>query len=817
MADDKGYYVFWGCPTELKTDQQYTYQMSTTGGDMTDVTYEFRWEFTCDGVTTKETIASGLTSLTYTWTATSVKFGPLMKKSKSGTLKLVVETSTGKMTYSKVLPLTISDSVKPSISGVTITRTNGFNNRSVSNMTSHKLSFNVAGLYGATQTVAVGVGDNNYTKSVNAVAGNAVTKVEFDIGTFDAGTSDTYKKTITIHITDSRGNVADTSTSIDIYKYVRPTVEASVYRNANEEAYIAFTPTIQTTVAGKANSTSLFYARSTLGESVVQTDLKTSPQKLNGADDVGKSYNVFVFLKDAVGGIAVARLVLPSNVPVMDIGSDGKTVTFFGTSPTTADKESLVIGKLASFGEKARIGYEDSAYTLIGSNGFSFYNATSGNRLVHIGVTDEYVYENEDDAWITLGLGNSANDFSLAIGKDNDAYEYSCAIGYNNFAQGCGCAIGNNCKVGLSVAGDESTGTLAAGVGVESYREGQCVFGMYNVIENGAGELDTNESQIFIVGNGTSDTNRSSAFIIYEDGHACVNNSFIVRGATHSRGIQVYDSSGTLGVKMYRDSEGGEIRIYAPNASAFWFMDAFDYNLRFGYNDGSSYSNNYTQITTDGRLVLINVINGTGGYFSGNIFANKFASNNDYTKAFSIYCPWKDGTNHDLLVRSDDGLYAAVGWAGSSSYKTIIRLRGQTCQYANASGTTTLSDERLKDDFQSLDKWEGFFDNLEPCAFKLKSGSSRRYHFGFKAQQVKESLEKAGLTTKDFAGFVTTKYDIDEDDPETTELYEQLGIKPGDDIHGLIYTEFVALQHNEIQKLKERVKNLETEINALKQ
>ena len=128
-----------------------------------------------------------------------------------------------------------------------------------------------------------------------------------------------------------------------------------------------------------------------------------------------------------------------------------------------------------------------------------------------------------------------------------------------------------------------------------------------------------------------------------------------------------------------------------------------------------------------------------------------------------------------------------------------------------------MSDERLKDDFQSLDKWEGFFDNIEPCAFKLKNGSSGRYHFGFKAQQVKESLEKAGLTTKDFAGFVTTKYVVDEDDPETTELYEQLGIKPGDDVHGLIYTEFVALQHNEIQKLKERVKNLETEINALKQ
>lgn len=736
MADDKGYYVFWDYPKELKTDQQYTYKMSTTGGDMTGVTYEFKWEFTCDGVTTKETIASGLTSLTYTWTPTSVKFGPLMKKSKSGTLKLIVTTSTGKMTYSTELPLTITDSIKPSISGITVTRTNGFNDRSVSNITSHKLSFNVAGLYGATQSVTVEIGANKYTKSVNAVAGNAVTKVEFDIGIFDAGTSDIYVKSVWIQVADSRGNTAKTSTSIDIYKYTRPTVEASVYRNANEEAYIAFTPTTQTTVAGKANSINTFYARTTLDTTAVQTDLKTSPQKLNGADDIGKSYNVFVFLKDDVGGIGVARLVLPSNVPVMDIGSDGKTVTFFGTSPETATVESVNICDSMHI--------EPYSINICGL-------VTINESLITLTNYDKYV-----DTTSRL----SPAGFTIL----NNKKEFLCGIGGYR--------------------------TIAVGT---------------NSVHHGGRLILTTDGQstaYFSV-----DTFMNSCEI-----YSTVSTDFKIGGSVNLR-----DSSGNLGVQMYRDSEGGEIRIYAPNATAFWFMDAFDYNLRFGYNGGSSYDSHFTQITTDGRLILSNNLHGITAYFSSNVYANKFASNNDYTKAFSVYCQWKDGANHDLLVRSYDGLYAAVGWAGSSSYKTIMRLRGQTCQYANASGTTTLSDERLKDDFQSLDKWEGFFDNLEPCAFKLKSGSSGRYHFGFKAQQVKESLEKAGLTTRDFAGFVTTKYDIDEDDPETTELYEQLGIKPGDDVHGLIYTEFVALQHNEIQKLKARVKYLESEINALKQ
>lgn len=741
MADDKGYYVFWDYPKELKTDQQYTYKMSTTGGDMTGVTYEFKWEFTCNGVTTKETIASGLTSLTYTWTPTSIKFGPLMKKSKSGTLKLIVSTSTGNMTYSTELPLTISDSIKLSISSIAIARTNGFNERSVSNITSHKLSFNVAGLYGATQSVTVEVGANKYTKSVDAVAGNKVTKVEFDIGTFDAGTSDIYVKSVWIQVADSRGNTAKTSTSIDIYKYARPTVEASVYRNANEEAYIAFTPTTQTTVAGKANSINTFYARTTLDTTAVQTDLKTSPQKLNGADDIGKSYNVFVLLKDAVGGVAVTRLVLPSNIPVMDIGSDGKTVSFFTTSPETATVESVnICNSMHIMPDEILINIE------------AFEGAgTLRSRFTSTGL--------------------SINDL-IKLEVDDDGYSFTNAS--------------------IRVACLESNNEWSGG----------------DIVLNSDGRINA----------GLVETNFLAC-----DGEVHMYSGAIISGAplyvyafTHGRSLSVYDSSDIIGVSLYRDDEGGEIRIYAPNATAFWFMDAFDYNLRFGYNGGSSYDSHFTQITTDGRLILSNNLHGITAYFSSNVYANKFASNNDYTKAFSVYCQWKDGANHDLLVRNNNGLYAAVGWAGSSSYKTTIRLRGQTCQYANASGTTTLSDERLKDDFQSLDKWEGFFDNLEPCAFKLKSGSSGRYHFGFKAQQVKESLEKAGLTTRDFAGFVTTKYDIDEDDPETTELYEQLGIKPGDDVHGLIYTEFVALQHNEIQKLKARVKHLESEINALK-
>lgn len=781
MADDKGYYVFWGYPKELKTDQQYTYKMSTTGGDMTGVTYEFKWEFTCDGVTTKETIASGLTSLTYAWTPTSVKFGPLMKKSKSGTLKLIVTTSTGKMTYSTELPLTISDSIKPSISGITVTRTNGFNDRSVSNITSHKLSFNVAGLYGATQSVTVEIGANKYTKSVNAVAGNAVTKVEFDIGIFDAGTSDIYVKSVWIQVADSRGNTAKTSTSIDIYKYTRPTVETSVYRNANEEAYIAFTPTIQTTVAGKANSTSLFYARSILGESVVQTDLKTSPQKLNGADDISKSYNVFVFLKDAVGGIAVARLVLPSNIPVIDIGSDGKTVTFFGASPTTATVESVNICDSMHI-KKDAINICDLLH--ISPEKINLINADmySDSNGVQITPYDISILDKNNIHGVHIELMKKAQVIP-------DEYIYGGRIGL-----GC------------------------------YYNSGQPIDSPSLVIEsnNMYTNFDSSNSVITKIITGTMTEITAKAV------NATVENRFILRCADtlndgsniqfYTTSLDIADRTGHLGVELYRDGEGGQINIYPPNPSTYWAMDAYDTNFRFYYWNGST-AIGPLSLTTDGNVVIYNLLSGNKATFNDYVAAKRFGAINVAwnVSCNALYCQWADNANHNLVTRNRDGLGSAFGWVGSSSYASVTTVRGRTCKVQNASGTTTLSDERLKDDFQSLDKWEGFFDNLEPCAFKLKGGSSGRYHFGFKAQQVKESLEKAGLTTKDFAGFVTTKYVVDEEDPETTELYEQLGIKPGDDVHGLIYTEFVALQHNEIQKLKERVKNLETEINALKQ
>lgn len=170
-----------------------------------------------------------------------------------------------------------------------------------------------------------------------------------------------------------------------------------------------------------------------------------------------------------------------------------------------------------------------------------------------------------------------------------------------------------------------------------------------------------------------------------------------------------------------------------------------------------------------------------------------------------LYCKWADDNNHNIITRQTDGLSLLIGWTGSSDYKTVTEIRGQTVRYKNSSGTTTLSDERLKNSFKPLDEFDEVFMDLDPCAFKYNNGSSGRYHFGFKAQAVRDSFLKHGYTTQDFGGFVQMK-----DDPNNEDYcgYE--------DPMGLIYEEFQSWNTHMIQKAHIKINEQRQEIDMLR-
>lgn len=185
---------------------------------------------------------------------------------------------------------------------------------------------------------------------------------------------------------------------------------------------------------------------------------------------------------------------------------------------------------------------------------------------------------------------------------------------------------------------------------------------------------------------------------------------------------------------------------------------------------------------------------------------NLISRNTDHMQSFKISCYWADKDSHTILTRGTDGLTTYLGYSGSDTCPTVTTLRGQTIKYQNSSGTSTLSDERLKNSFESLDAYDDVFMDIKPVSFKYNNGTSNRKHFGFGAGQIKESLISHGFTTQDFAGFVQLKDNPDEE-----------GYCGIEDPMALIYTEFTAWNTHMIQKAINKINEQDAQIKELVQ
>lgn len=125
--------------------------------------------------------------------------------------------------------------------------------------------------------------------------------------------------------------------------------------------------------------------------------------------------------------------------------------------------------------------------------------------------------------------------------------------------------------------------------------------------------------------------------------------------------------------------------------------------------------------------------------------------------------------------------------------------------YQGSGSTTITSDERVKTNFDTLEKYEDAFFDFKPISFEYLVGTSNRKHMGFGAGQVLQTLKDHHIDTKDFGAFVESKTPID--------FYEkQLGYIPKGiekTEYSLRYEEFIALNTHMIQKLYKRVEELE--------
>lgn len=164
------------------------------------------------------------------------------------------------------------------------------------------------------------------------------------------------------------------------------------------------------------------------------------------------------------------------------------------------------------------------------------------------------------------------------------------------------------------------------------------------------------------------------------------------------------------------------------------------------------------------------------------------------------------GANGDLIAGMDsDNVTTLIGAGANSNANTTTKLRGNSV-LLGSSGAAVTSDERLKNSFKTLNEFDAIYMDIKPCAFKYNNGSSGRYHFGTKAQDVKSAFEKHGYTTQDFGGFVQMS-----DSPENDDY---CGLE---DPMGIIYTEFTMWNMHMVQNLYKKMEKQQEEIDALKE
>ena len=245
------------------------------------------------------------------------------------------------------------------------------------------------------------------------------------------------------------------------------------------------------------------------------------------------------------------------------------------------------------------------------------------------------------------------------------------------------------------------------------------------------------------------------------------------------------------------------------------FIDGDNNNINLqANNDMQVYAKHDTQIYADGGLYLgktdyAGIYQQLRGRWSAD---NLFGTINGWTtetisniNGFTAVCPVSGAGNRRFSFRPTTNtkipfitVTSGSQEIGGSGMLYYVDYNGNV-RYSSASAIS--SDRNAKNTIQSFtQEYDLIFNSLNPVMFKYNQGTIGRMHLGFIAQEVESAVEKTGLTTKDFAAVC---YDINLD---TGEKYN----------YALRYEEFIALNTWQIQKLKERVAALETEISLLK-
>lgn len=250
--------------------------------------------------------------------------------------------------------------------------------------------------------------------------------------------------------------------------------------------------------------------------------------------------------------------------------------------------------------------------------------------------------------------------------------------------------------------------------------------------------------------------------------------------------------SGNIISNKYGNVDNNFIALMAPNKIASSGVGSDVFVVRIGGTDNFRVNSDGSLLAT--RATITGTINANKGNIAGWMISSELTSP-------EAQHPWApDGylgqtrltvDSVGTRVRSPNGTYSS--W--DSAYWSTIVNRANVSTIEDSSD----SDIRLKKDIETYsDKYDLFFDLLNPVRYKYVTGTSNRYHTGFIAQEVVDSLANSNLTMQDFAAVMLYN------EGQEAEKWR------------LRRDEFVALNTWQIQKAKARITELENTVAELK-
>lgn len=231
----------------------------------------------------------------------------------------------------------------------------------------------------------------------------------------------------------------------------------------------------------------------------------------------------------------------------------------------------------------------------------------------------------------------------------------------------------------------------------------------------------------------------------------------------------------------------------------------------------------------------------SGGTINGSLtmdYAQLYMSWNRailWGNAGTIYC----SSNQNMYLRASNeakyclhlGVHDST-WALNPDTNAMLDLGAPNHKWHEVyaqTGSIITSDRNLKNSIQAPDdRYDNLFMKLIPRTFKYNDGRSGRTHVGFVSQDVEEAMTEVGLSSLEFAGFckdqkavqVLVKEQIEEYDIDTEEIkirevsHMEDQLVEGEYTYSLRYEEFIALNTMMIQKLIQRVNELEAKLNG---